>query len=118
VYYRQKEMMRTIEQRLLQNTNEYWIERLEAVGVPCGPVSYRPNLYDDPQVQALDMMWQLRNGQHGNYLTPGHPIRFSRTPVRPGKGSPMLGENTDAVLRELGYSETAVGELRAAGILK
>lgn len=118
VYYRQKEMMRTIEQRLLQNTNEYWIERLEAVGVPCGSVSYRPHLYDDPQVQALDMMWTLQNGQHGPYRTPGHPIRFSKTPVRPGKGSPTLGENTDAVLREIGYSEAALSELRAAGIVK
>jgi formyl-CoA transferase len=118
VYYRQKEMMRKIEERLLQNTNEYWIARLEGVGVPCGPVSYRPNLYDDPQVQALDMMWQLHNAQHGNYLAPGHPIRFSKTPIRAGKGSPTLGENTDAVLREIGYSDAAVSELRAAGIVK
>lgn len=118
VYYRQKEMMRIIEQRLLQNTNEHWIEKLEALGVPCGPVSYRPDLYDDPQVQALDMMWTLHNGQHGSYLSPGHPIRFSKTPVHAGKGSPTLGENTDAVLRELGYSDTALHELRAAGIVK
>ena len=118
VYHKQKDMMRKIEERLLQNTNEYWIERLETAGVPCGPVSYRPNLYTDPQAQALDMVWQLNNARHGSYLTPGHPIRFSKTPVRPGKGSPTLGADTDAVLTELGYSEAAVAELRAAGYIK
>ena len=117
VYYKQKAMMRKIEQRLLQNTNEYWIERLEAAGVPCGQVSYRPNLYDDPQVQALDMMWQLNNAQLGSYQAPGHPIRFSKTPVHAGKGSPTLGQHSAGVLREIGYSDAEIAELREAGIV-
>jgi crotonobetainyl-CoA:carnitine CoA-transferase CaiB-like acyl-CoA transferase len=118
VYHQQKATMHEIEQRLLQNTNEHWVARLEAAGVPCGPVSYRPDLYEDPQVQALEMMWRLDNAQHGSYLAPGHPIRFSKTPVRAGKGSPTLGENTAEVLAEIGYSEAAVSELRVAGIIK
>src|SRR5205085_5392057 len=61
VYYEQKALMRTIEQRLLQKPNADWLAQLEAAGIPCGPVSYRSNLYEDPQVQALDMMWKLDN---------------------------------------------------------
>jgi formyl-CoA transferase len=118
VYYAQKEVMRRIEQRLCQDTNEHWIQRLEAAGVPCGTVNYRPNFNDDPQARALGMIWQLNNDQHGSYLAPGHPIRYSKTPVQPGKGSPTLGQDSDAVLREIGYDDAGIGELREAGIVK
>jgi crotonobetainyl-CoA:carnitine CoA-transferase CaiB-like acyl-CoA transferase len=118
VYYKQKSIMREVEQRLVQHPSAYWVERLEAAGIPCGPVNYRPNLYDDPQVQALDMMWDLPNQELGNFKTPGHPIRFSKTPVRPGKGTPVLGQDSDALLAEAGYGAEEIAKLRQAGIVK
>ena len=118
VYYEQKELMARIEERLLQRPNAYWLERLEAAGVPCGQVNYRANLYDDPQVGALNMMWQLMNVELGAYKTPGHPVRFSQTPVQPGAGAPGLGEHSDAVLALAGYEPAAIAQLRAAGVVK
>jgi CoA:oxalate CoA-transferase len=117
-YYQQKAMMQTIEQRLLQHPTAYWQARLEAAGVPCGPVSYRPQLYDDPQVQALDMMWQLDNRELGSYKAPGHPVRFSKTPVRPGAGAPVLGEHSEAVLVEAGYTLDDIARLKQAGVVR
>jgi formyl-CoA transferase len=117
-YYAQKEMMRRIEERLLQHPNAYWVERLEAAGIPCGPVHYRPNLYDDPQVQALEMMWQLQNRELGGYKTPGHPIRFSKTPVRPGKGAPVLGQDSADVLAEAGFGADEIAALQREEIVK
>jgi len=118
VYESQKTLMRTIEARLQQQPTAYWQERLEAAGVPCGQVNYRANLYDDPQVQALDMMWQLQNSELGSYKAPGHPIRYSKTPVAAGKGTPTLGENSDDLLLELGYTGDQIAELRSAGIVR
>jgi crotonobetainyl-CoA:carnitine CoA-transferase CaiB-like acyl-CoA transferase len=118
VYFAQKALMRRIEERLLQRPNAYWLERLEAAGVPCGQVNYRANLYDDPQVQALDMMWKLMNTELGSYMVPGHPIRFEKAPVHPGTGTPTLGEHTDAVLARAGYSDAEIAQLRAAGVVK
>jgi crotonobetainyl-CoA:carnitine CoA-transferase CaiB-like acyl-CoA transferase len=118
VYYAQKELMRRIEARLVQRPNAYWLERLEAAGVPCGQVNYRPDLYDDPQVRALDMMWELMNGELGAYKTPGHPIRFSKTPARPTTGTPTLGEHSDAVLARIGLTSDQISQLRAAGVIK
>jgi crotonobetainyl-CoA:carnitine CoA-transferase CaiB-like acyl-CoA transferase len=118
VYASQKVLMRTIEARLQQQPTAYWQERLEAAGVPCGQVNYRANLYDDPQVQALDMMWQLQNRDLGTYRSPGHPIRYSKTPVASGRGTPTLGENSDDLLLELGYSGDQIAELRSAGVVK
>jgi crotonobetainyl-CoA:carnitine CoA-transferase CaiB-like acyl-CoA transferase len=118
VYAAQKVLMRTIETRLQQQPTAYWQERLEAAGVPCGQVNYRANLYDDPQVRALDMMWELQNRELGPYKAPGHPIRFSKTPVAAGKGTPTLGENSDDLLLEIGYTRDQLAELRSAGVVK
>lgn len=117
-YDDQKALMRAIEQRLLQQPNAYWQERLEAIGVPCGPVNYRAHLYDDPQVAALDMMWQLDNRELGSYRMPGHPVRYSKTPVGATRGAPALGEHSDTLLGELGYTADEIAALRRAGIVR
>jgi crotonobetainyl-CoA:carnitine CoA-transferase CaiB-like acyl-CoA transferase len=118
VYYDQKALMRVVEQRLLQKTNAQWIPQLEAAGIPCGPVSYRPNLYEDPQVEALDMMWKLENEELGAYRAPGHPIRFSRTPATKSTGTPTLGQHSQALLRELGYTDAEIATLQQEAIVK
>ncbi len=118
VYYKQKVLMSKIEERLLQKPNEHWLGLLEAAGVPCGQVNYRPNLYDDPQVRALDMMWELSNRELGAYKAPGHPIRYSKTPVQAGKGAPTKGEDSEALLAELGYAADEIARLKEAGIVK
>ncbi len=118
VYYTQKTLMGEIEKRLLQKPNEYWIKLLEAAGVPCGQVNYRPHLYDDPQVRALDMMWRLSNQELGTYKAPGHPIRFSKTPVRPGKGAPTRGEDSESVLAEFGCTTEEISKLKEIGAVR
>jgi len=117
-YVKQKLVMRQIEERLLQQPTAYWMERFDAAGVPCGRVNYRPDLYADPQVEALSMMWRLENTELGTYLAPGFPIRFSETPARPGRGSPTLGEHSEALLREAGYDEHEIVGLVQAGVLR
>jgi crotonobetainyl-CoA:carnitine CoA-transferase CaiB-like acyl-CoA transferase len=117
-YAAHKTLMARIEERLGRHPNAYWIQRLEAAGVPCGPVNYRSDLYDDPQVQALGMMWELAS-QLGPYKVPGNPIRFSKTPVSPpDRGGPALGQDSDTLLAEWGYGRDDIARLRAAGIVK
>ena len=118
VYARQKQMMRTIESRLRQHGSAHWMPLLEAAGVPCGPVNYRADLYTDPQAQALGLVWELHNRDLGSYKASGHPIRFHKTPVAPGKGAPSLGEHTDAVLQQFGYSADDIERLKSARIVK
>jgi crotonobetainyl-CoA:carnitine CoA-transferase CaiB-like acyl-CoA transferase len=118
VYFRQKQMMKTIEARLREHGNAHWMPLLEAAGVPCGPVNYRADLYADPQAEALGLIWELHNRDLGPYKASGHPIRFSKTPVRPGKGAPSLGEHTDAVLIEAGYPAADVARLKAARVVR
>lgn len=118
VYFRQKQMMKTIETRLREHGNTHWMQVLEAAGVPCGPVNYRADLYTDPQAQALGLVWELHNRDIGSYKASGHPIRFHKTPVVPGKGAPSLGEHTASVLQEAGYGADEVDRLRTAGVIR
>jgi crotonobetainyl-CoA:carnitine CoA-transferase CaiB-like acyl-CoA transferase len=118
VYFAQKKVMQIIEDRLMQHPNAYWVERFEAAGIPCSPINYRAHLYTDPQVQALDMMWELQNEALGSYKAPGHPVRFSKTPAVKGKGTPVLGQHTEALLREAGYREEEIARMRAEGVVR
>lgn len=117
-YFKLKELMRTIALRLKQSPTAHWLQVLEAAGVPCGQVNYRADLYTDPQAEALGMIWQLHNRDLGAYKSAGHPIRFTKTPVRPGRGAPTLGENSESILFELGCSMDTVEALRATGVVK
>jgi crotonobetainyl-CoA:carnitine CoA-transferase CaiB-like acyl-CoA transferase len=117
-YYQQKALMRTIERRLRTQPNLYWLRKLEEAGVPCAPVNYRSDLYSDPQAAALGLVWDLNNRDLGTYKASGHPIRFSRTPVRPGKGAPAFAEHSEPLLREFGYSEAEIATFKASGVVK
>jgi crotonobetainyl-CoA:carnitine CoA-transferase CaiB-like acyl-CoA transferase len=118
VYLRQKALMRRIEARLKQNTNGHWLQVLEAAGVPCGPVNYRVDLYEDPQVEALNLIWELENRDLGAYKVSGNPVRFSKTPVTPTSGAPSLGEHSEAVLREAGYGAEDIARLKQGGVVR
>ena len=117
-YTRQKAQMRAIEERLKLEPNQHWMQVLEEAGVPCGPVNYRSDLYTDAQAQALNLVWELENRDLGKYKASGHPIRFLKTPVLPGRGAPALAEDTATVLRQFGYDDEEISRLKAAGIVK
>jgi crotonobetainyl-CoA:carnitine CoA-transferase CaiB-like acyl-CoA transferase len=86
--------------------------------VPCGSVNYRSDLYTDPQANALNLIWDLKNQDLGSYKASGNPIRFSKTPVMPGNGSPILGQHTDAVLKGCGYDDAQIATLRSNQVVK
>ena len=118
VYAQQKELMREIEQRLETQPSDYWVSRLEAAGVPCGRVNYHADMYADPQARSLELIWNLSNRELGNYQAAGAPMRFSKTPVRAGKGAPVLGEHSESVMRGLAYDDAQIAGLKARGVVK
>ncbi len=64
------------------------------------------------------MMWQLQNRELGSYKMPGHPVRFSKTPARATSGAPVLGEHSEALLIEMGYTPEEIASLKQAGIVR
>jgi len=103
---------------LLTRTTAEWTERLLKAGVPCGPIHTIDNVFADPQVQHLGIRWPMKHPQLGDISLVGQPMRLSRYP-RPdeAKPAPQQGNDTNAILRELGYSAQRIAELRAATVV-
>ncbi|HMN71735.1 MAG TPA: CoA transferase [Rhodoblastus sp.] len=94
-----------------------WIERLNAAGVPCGPIYTVDQVFADPQVQALGIAQSVTHPVLGETTLVGQPVELSRTPGRIETPTPAHGAHTDDVLRDLGYDAQEIAGLRAAGAL-
>jgi crotonobetainyl-CoA:carnitine CoA-transferase CaiB-like acyl-CoA transferase len=92
-----------------------WLTRLEAAGVPAGPVLSIAEMHRDPQTLARDMLTEVVHTSLGPVQTLGLPIKLSATPGGPRHGAPLLGEHTRAVLAEHGYSAAEIEALIAEG---
>jgi formyl-CoA transferase len=96
----------------------FWTEKLEAAGVPCGPINSIAQALADPQIVARGLRIDLPHPLAGRVPLVGNPIRMSATPPAYDRPPPQLGEHTDAVLRELvGCSEQELQSLRQAGAI-
>lgn len=89
-----------------------WLERLEAAGVPCGPILDYAAALATPQAQARGMVVEMDHPALGRVKTIGTPIKMSATPLDPTRRAPLLGEHTAEVLGALGYDAAAIAEMR------
>jgi len=102
-----------------EHSVRYWLEGLEAVNVPCGPVNTVDQVFADPQVTHRNMEVSMEHPlAGGGARLIGNPIKFSETPVTYRQPPPLLGEHTDAVLEEvLGLNAEQRDRLRAAKVI-
>jgi CoA:oxalate CoA-transferase len=106
-----------IEERLQSGTSDYWIEKLNAAGVPCDRVMSLPEVFADPQVIDQEMVVSVEHPGRGEVRMLGFPIKFTEAPCRLRRPAPDLGADSDAVLREFGYSPDDIARLRKAGVV-
>src|SRR6476661_2437261 len=100
-----------------RRNSQDWLERLEAAGVPAGPVLDVKQMHADPQVQARRMVVDVPHSRLGNVKTIGAAVKFSATPSGVERGAPLLGEHTREVLRSHGYSDADIDTLAASGVV-
>lgn len=94
-----------LEEIMKTRTRDEWIESLQKVGVPSGPINNLKQVFEEPQVKAREMWRTLPHPIAGTAPTTASPIRFSDTPVQYRMAPPLLGQHTDEILEELGLKD-------------
>src|ERR1700719_962539 len=103
----------TIEEWLQDKTKFEAVDILRKYDIPCAPVFSMRELADSPDLRKSGSIMEVDHKVRGKYLTIGSPIKFSDLEIEV-KPSPVLGEHTDEVLRDLGYGKQDIARLHAA----
>jgi CoA:oxalate CoA-transferase len=96
---------------------EYWIELLERHNVPCGPINNVREVVESPQVQAREMIIEMDHKKAGRIKMAGPPIKASLTPLSAQCPPPLLGQDTESILSQLGYSREEIGSFAVQGVI-
>lgn len=114
---RRKELNAIIEGITRKRTVAEWVEYLNGAGVPCGPIYNIKQVFDDPQIKHQEMELEVEQPS-GRVKVLGFPVKMSETPAKIRRSAPQLGEHTEEVLKELGYSAEDIEALRAKKVIK
>jgi crotonobetainyl-CoA:carnitine CoA-transferase CaiB-like acyl-CoA transferase len=96
----------------------HWLELIERADVPCGLVNDYDTIWNDPQFRVNETFFEYEHPRAGRVRGVRQPARFSETRPELWRHAPDLGQHTDEVLRDFGFSGAEIGELRTAGIVK
>ena len=106
-----------IEEVTITKTSDEWVEKLEKVGVPCGPINSIDKVFDDPQVKHLGIAQSIDTIPFGQTQLVGQPFNLSRSPSIMKQRPPEKGEHNEDVLLDLGYSSEELDELKSKNII-
>jgi formyl-CoA transferase len=112
-----KELVAIVEEALQTKSAEDWEELLMTADVPCSVARPIEDMFDHPQVNALDMVAYVTHPVVGGMRMLGVPMHFSKMPTRVQQPAPALGEHTEEVLRSLGYTAEQVTALKQARVI-
>jgi crotonobetainyl-CoA:carnitine CoA-transferase CaiB-like acyl-CoA transferase len=102
---------------LRTRTTAEWLEALDREDVPCGPVLTRDHIHEHAQVRANAILVESDHPVAGRMRQPRPAERLEETPSAISRPAPMLGQHSDEVLGEAGFSATEIAALRDAGAL-
>lgn len=102
-----EELQRVFETRSARE----WMDLLKQAGIPCAPIQSIDQVFDHPQVWAREMVVEMPHPAADKVKLVGSPLKLSRTPVTYRRHPPLVGEHTEEILKELGYSEEEIRRL-------
>ena len=100
-----------------KKTTDAWLALLTNAGIPAGPIRFIEELFDEPQIQANDLITDLEHAEAGQIKMVGLPAKFSETPLV-ANPPPALGQQTDSILEQLGFTDYQIQTLRTQQVIK
>lgn len=111
-----KDIFATVEEWTKTMTKFEAMDILNKFDIPCGPILSMKEIAEEPSLRATGTIVEVDHPVRGKYLTVGNPIKLSDSPTEVTR-SPLLGEHTDEVLGQLGYSKAQIAELRQERVI-
>jgi len=106
-----------LEDHFSTRDTDDWLARMEAAGLPAGPVMTIPEMHNDPQALARDMIVETEHPIAGPVKAIGLPVKFSDTPGGVTRPAPTLGQHGPEILQEYGYPADRITALEDQGAL-
>ena len=106
-----------LQEIFIKHPVAHWVEKLQAVSVPCGPINDLEDVFSDPQLLSREMFVEMAHPTLGKIKQTGLPLKFSRTPGGLDRPPPLLGEHNREVLQEIGFSITEIEELKTQDVI-
>ena len=113
----QRQLKAIIEQLTKTKASKDWIEVLELNAIPCGYIRKVSDALESEHIKARGMVIEMEHPTAGKIRLLGNPLNLSDTPIEASMPPPTLGQHTTEILKELGYSEREIEELKSEGIV-
>jgi formyl-CoA transferase len=109
-------IFKRIEKWTMTKTKFEAMDILNKFDIPCGPILSMKEIAEEPALRETGTIVEVDHPTRGKYLTVGNPIKMSDSETVVTR-SPLLGEHTDEVLQQLGYSMDTINQLRAEKVI-
>jgi crotonobetainyl-CoA:carnitine CoA-transferase CaiB-like acyl-CoA transferase len=113
LYDKRDEIYYALASRTVRKNTDEWLEIMLALDIWCAPVLEQKDVADDPQVKHLEAFTEIEHPKAGRVRVTNIPFKMSATPGSIRRPSPLIGEHSAEILRELGLSDEAIQTLEA-----
>jgi crotonobetainyl-CoA:carnitine CoA-transferase CaiB-like acyl-CoA transferase len=114
----QNELNQILADRFKEKKTDSWMRELEESGVLCAKINDFDAVAKDPQIEANRMVIQMEGSEGDSLRLLGNPVRMHGTPAKWKQFPPNLGEHSETIVRELGYSDDDIQILKNSGVIQ